>query len=85
MRNIYIILLGFVLLGCREKPAPTPKDTPVETPVAAGATNRPDTLGGAIGDVITQRPVIEAGRRAKVQIEAASAKENKAIEDVLHD
>jgi hypothetical protein len=85
MKYLVLILMGLALTGCRETPVPAPADKPVEKPAAATQPERPDTMGRAIGDVITQRPVIEAGKRAKVQIESAAAKENAAIEDVLQE
>lgn len=87
MKKTWTLLLFAVLAaGCRRDVPPPQTTANAPKPAAVAVTNRPagQSIGSAIGDVITQRPAIEAGRRAKAQIESAAAKENKAIEEALN-
>ncbi len=87
MKLLPTLLLGAALLaGCRQEPALTPTDKPIEKPqAAAAAPDKPaaPTVGSTVADMITQRNTIDAGKRAKATINAAASKENKDIEDAL--
>ncbi|MFO7535233.1 MAG: hypothetical protein R6X19_06065 [Kiritimatiellia bacterium] len=79
-----LLLIAILAAGCR-RDVPAPQTAANATRPAAVATNPPagQSVGSAVVDVLTQRSTIEAGRRAKVQIEAAAAKENKDLEEAL--
>lgn len=64
------------------RPAPQPELSAVPAPTNL-PPDRSQSLGAAAVDVITQRNTIEAGRRAKAQIDAVTNKEQKEIEAVL--
>jgi hypothetical protein len=80
-----LLLIAILAAGCRrDVPAPQTAANATKT-TAKAATNPPpgQSVGSAVVDVLTQRSAIEAGRRAKVQIESAAAKENKDLEEAL--
>ena len=65
------------------RPSPQPELSAVPTATNIPPAQPGQSIGGAAVDVITQRSTIEAGLRAKAQINAVTNKEQKEIDAVL--
>ncbi len=84
------LLAVLLLTGCREQnadqpPAPASRNPPAAATTAVQPARYGQSFGSAAVDVITERNKIEAGLKAKAQINAAAARENKEIEAVLNE
>ena len=80
------LTLGLVLglAGCSPPVATPPADKPAADKPAVGkpAAEKKVSAMPDIGDVIAQRPVLEAGRRAATTIRKAAQTENQQLKEI---
>ena len=80
MKAVWLAIMTAVAVGCGRNPAPTPQTA---TPAPAPAPETPKSTVSTVIDGITGKTAVEAGKRARGQIDKIGKQEQHDINEAM--